>query len=247
MQATNTPPRSGRNESAADAVAFHDQIAARWEGKYRKSSFATRNHTLARCLDELSLHGKYWLDAGCGSGTQARLLAQRGAIVQGVDGSMAMIQQARTEAARHGSSHENLTFTWVKSIETLPFTGASFDGVLCSSVLEYVADPNKCVAEVARILRPGGVYIVSVPNRASVVRQTLHVSYRLTSVLGKPWPRWLEFSRQEFLTHEFAAILLRHQFTVEAHYSFGGPLPGWLACQPWGGSLMMFVATKGTP
>ena len=45
----------------------------------------------------------------------------------------------------------------------------SCDGVLCSSVLEYVSDVDTCLKEFARVLRPAGLLLVSVPNRHSIV------------------------------------------------------------------------------
>jgi len=63
---------------------------------------------------------------------------------------------------------------WVKSLHGmgmdvaadvagLPFVGESFDGVLCTQVLEHCPDPARALAEVARVLRPGGRLLISVP------------------------------------------------------------------------------------
>jgi SAM-dependent methyltransferase len=46
----------------------------------------------------------------------------------------------------------------------LPFPGATFDRVLCSEVLEHVADPAAATAELARVVKPGGLFAVSVPT-----------------------------------------------------------------------------------
>jgi SAM-dependent methyltransferase len=49
------------------------------------------------------------------------------------------------------------------SAEALPFTDASFDTVLCTEVLEHLRDPRAAIAEAARVLRPGGHLILSIP------------------------------------------------------------------------------------
>jgi 2-polyprenyl-3-methyl-5-hydroxy-6-metoxy-1,4-benzoquinol methylase len=51
------------------------------------------------------------------------------------------------------------------------FQTASFDGVICLSVLEYLDNPERCVEELFRVLRPGAQLVISVPNRHSLVRQ----------------------------------------------------------------------------
>src|SRR5204862_7644270 len=52
----------------------------------------------------------------------------------------------------------------------LPFAAGAFDRVYCSEVLEHVVDPPAAVAEIARVLAPGGVAVLSVPNEALINR-----------------------------------------------------------------------------
>ena len=49
------------------------------------------------------------------------------------------------------------------SADALPFEDGSFDTVLCTQVIEHVRTPNAVIAECARVLRPGGVLIVTAP------------------------------------------------------------------------------------
>jgi len=70
-------------------------------------------------------------------------------------------------------------------IEQMPFGDGSFDVILCSHVLEHVARPRAALAEIHRVLRPGGCLYVGVPNRRRLVG---YVGSRETSLATKV--RW---------------------------------------------------------
>lgn len=91
------------------------------------------------------------LDVGCGTGW----LAEHFRDYTGVDGS----PDAVSAAAARG---RNVTLGNVD--EPLPFPDASFDGVVLKDLLEHVADPVAVVAEVRRVLRPGGRVFASSPD-----------------------------------------------------------------------------------
>jgi len=218
---------------AASAVEFHDQIAGDWEAKYAKVSFIGRERTLKECLNGAQLTGQRWLDAGCGTGRLSRYLASRGCTVTGVDASAEMIR-----IASNGHS-KAVQFQQIADIETMDIEPASFDGVLCISVLEYLADPSAALARFASGLRPGGLLIVSVPNRLSLVRRALSTSFHACG-----WPAYFQFSRNEYRAAEFASLLKTHHLQVEKNLYLGGPLPQSLQKSAVLGSLIMFVARK---
>jgi SAM-dependent methyltransferase len=62
---------------------------------------------------------------------------------------------------------------------TIPFPDASFDSVLCTEVLEHVEDPDRLVAEIWRVLRPGGTVLATIPFSARV-HYTPHDFHRFT-------------------------------------------------------------------
>jgi SAM-dependent methyltransferase len=88
------------------------------------------------------------LDVGCGDGQIARLLAGRGADVVGVDPTWNQITVA---AARGGGPAYARADAAV-----LPFAAASFDAAIACLVFEHIDDVDGAIAEVARVLRPGG-------------------------------------------------------------------------------------------
>jgi SAM-dependent methyltransferase len=88
------------------------------------------------------------LDVGCGDGQLARRLAESGATVVGIDPTW---NQIRVAAERGGGP----TYTRAAA-DALPFPEGSFDAVLACLVFEHIDDVDGAIAEVARVLRPGG-------------------------------------------------------------------------------------------
>jgi SAM-dependent methyltransferase len=113
-------------------------------------------------LEQRGIIAGRWLDCGCADGGYAIGLAERGTTqVTGVDVLPDRIAQAR----RRGSGRPGLDFLVVDEHEPLPFPDATFDGVLLNEVLEHVADERKTLAEIHRVLKPGGHLAVFSPNR----------------------------------------------------------------------------------
>lgn len=102
------------------------------------------------------VQGKRILDAGCGSGPLAAELVARGADVTGFDGSPAMIDLARR---RLGGT---VPLTVHDLAEPLPYEDESYDVVVASLVLHYLEDWDGPLAELRRVLRPGGRLVASV-------------------------------------------------------------------------------------
>jgi 2-polyprenyl-6-hydroxyphenyl methylase / 3-demethylubiquinone-9 3-methyltransferase len=110
--------------------------------------------------------GKAVLDLGCAGGFMAEALADRGAQVTGIDPAPAAIAAARSYAAASGL---DIAYD-VGRGEALPYRDAAFDAVVCVDVLEHVSDLGKVLAEVARTLRPGGMFLFDTINRNPVAR-----------------------------------------------------------------------------
>ena len=102
--------------------------------------------------------GRRILDAGCGSGPLFAALGDRGAIVTGFDKSAAMVELARR---RLGDDADLLV---AELGSPLPFPDDMFDDVTASLVLHYLEDWGPALAELRRVLKPGGRLIVSVDH-----------------------------------------------------------------------------------
>ena len=130
------------------------------------------------------------------------------------------------------------------TIAHLPLADQSLDGILCSSVLEYVPDPAACLAEFARVLRSGGLLLVSVANRNSLVRRAQVRTHRLGRLLGQRWCTFLDYSHNEYAAAAFRALLKQHGFATANVIPFGSPIPQWLQRLDFGGSLLAFCAVR---
>ena len=103
--------------------------------------------------------GRRVLDAGCGTGYGAALLAGQANWVCGVDVSGEAIEFARSHYRR-----DNLCFLRA-SVTALPFPEASFDVIVAFEVIEHLADWRGLLAELRRVVTPEGECLISTPNR----------------------------------------------------------------------------------
>ncbi len=118
------------------------------------------------------------LDTGCGDGALAAALAGRGAEVFGVDSSQGMIAAARRRAqTQRADAH----FA-VAQAERLPFASENFDTVVAITVLCFIPDPAAAMAEMTRVLKPGGRLILGELGS----RSTWAVVRRIKGWLGSP-------------------------------------------------------------
>ncbi len=95
------------------------------------------------------------LDVACGPGIYSRLLSRRvhrGRVV-GLDVSRPMLRQARRRASGEGGA--NLSFVRASALD-LPSADAAFDAVNCCGALHLFPDPGRALAEMSRVLVPGG-------------------------------------------------------------------------------------------
>lgn len=226
------------------AVAFHDELAERWDDKYTRASFSRRADTIVTLIGNSLVGKERWLDAGCGTGTIARRLAQQGRRVTAVDGSPRMIEVARRVPCATAPMHTP-QFVVVRDIVELPFSDGSFDGIVCSSVLEYVDDPARVLSEFARVLRAGGRLVVSVPNTRALLRRLLKAAHWSTRCCGlTPWPGYLDLSKHEYTQQAFADLVERCGFAPGTWTYYGPGLPQALSGSRYGGSLLLGECVK---
>ncbi|MCK1759203.1 class I SAM-dependent methyltransferase [Bradyrhizobium sp. 137] len=97
--------------------------------------------------------GLRWIDVGCGNGAFTELILARCAPsdVQGIDPSEGQLAFARTRPGARGAVFQ------IGDAMALPFEAESFDAAVMALVLVFVRIPSKGVAELARIVRPGGL------------------------------------------------------------------------------------------
>ena len=105
--------------------------------------------------------GETILDLGCGRGTEtleAARLAGPGGTAVGLDLTEAMVEKATQNAAAQGLSNTRFV---CGDIESLPFEDEIFDAVTSNCVINHARDKSKVYAEIYRVLKPGGRFVVS--------------------------------------------------------------------------------------
>jgi ubiquinone/menaquinone biosynthesis C-methylase UbiE len=152
-------------DERSDSQAFWDSRAARYDEHFEERSGEA--HALrARLQATLKLVGPgpgTALDAGMGPGRLCAELENLGWTVYGVDASSEMVALAR---ARLPDAAGRLL---QGRIESLPFPDATFDRVTATGVLEYTVVPS-ALSDLARVLRPNGIAVVSYPNPHALYR-----------------------------------------------------------------------------
>lgn len=146
---------------------FFDSHAEDYEQKHyrgRIRSFMTvRQARMLEFADALNLSPRAEvLDAGCGPGHLVAALAKRGYRVFGLDASPEMLKRART----HVEAIQSPVSVSLRlgNIEQLPFPDAKFDAVFTAGVIEYLQGDELVLAELCRVLRPGGHLVLPVTN-----------------------------------------------------------------------------------
>lgn len=133
----------------------------------------------------MPLAGKRGIDLGCGDGVMLYKLSQTSAAVSGLDGSAEAVRLGQARLQRLGVRTEQYL---TGSVYEVPAPDASYDFVTCIEVIEHLDDPIRFLREVSRILKPGGIFVCTTPNReegqdASAVRDPYHVKEYIASEL----------------------------------------------------------------
>lgn len=175
---------------ATDTQRFWDRAAAGYDAAHDLETegvpLRLRMDVVLRVLG--SSPGRV-LDCGMGPGRLLVELEQRGWDAAGIDLSGEMVELARSRLAQRDELLQQA------SVESLPFPAASFDAAVATGVLEYVEDLPRGLAEVARVLRPGGIFVVGAPNtralstvwRHRIVYSALRAAKALVR-FGRPVP-----------------------------------------------------------
>lgn len=166
-------------------LTIYDRVADRWWSDDIRWVRTLKNLVPGRLAwfdRQIDWQGLDVLDLGCAGGFMAEALAARGAQVTGIDPAEGAIAAARAHARAGG-----LRIGYDVGVgEALPYGDASFDAVVCVDVLEHVADLTKVLAEVARSLRPGGLFLFDTINRNPLARlATITVAEDLLRLLPR--------------------------------------------------------------
>ena len=151
------------NIDAAEIAKF-EALASRWwdpSGEFRP--LHQMNPLRANYIDQRSaVAGKRVLDVGCGGGILSEGLAQRGAIVTGIDMGEAPLGVARLHLLESGLE---IDYRLSTAEDLVSEAASTYDIVTCLEVLEHVPDPASLVNACAQLVRPGGDVYFATINR----------------------------------------------------------------------------------
>ncbi len=140
------------------------------------------------------LAGRSALDMGCGAGLLAEPLARLGAQVTAVDAAAESVAVARDHAAQRGLGIDYR----VGGSEAV--VGETFDLVCSLEVVEHVAEPRGFVAALAAAVAPGGLLVMSTPNRTPLSRVALVAGAEAVGAIPKGTHDWDRFLTPEELS-----------------------------------------------
>jgi 2-polyprenyl-6-hydroxyphenyl methylase/3-demethylubiquinone-9 3-methyltransferase len=138
------------------------------------------------------------LDVGCGGGLLSERFAALGCAVTGIDRSLPTLATASEHARSMG-----LDIRYQPGdAEALPFGARQFDAACCCDVLEHVDDVDRVVSEIARVLKPGGVFFFDTINRtwqSNLLAIKAAQDWALTRLVPRNVHVWERFVRPQEL------------------------------------------------
>ncbi|MEY4728932.1 MAG: 3-demethylubiquinone-9 3-O-methyltransferase [Pseudomonadota bacterium] len=132
------------------------------------------------------------LDVGCGGGLLSEQFAAIGCKVTGIDRSAPTLNAAKAHAEKTGL---NIRYLEADG-ETLPFAAQHFDIVCCCDVLEHVDELDVVMAEISRVLKPGGIFFFDTINRT--IRSNI-----IAIKVAQDWPLTRFMPRNVHVWHKF--------------------------------------------
>jgi ubiquinone/menaquinone biosynthesis C-methylase UbiE len=167
-------------DSLASEKAWEDLYSGRIDR--HSYNFVTRQRAVEELLAPQAF--RRVLDLGCGTGDLVEFLVSKGAQYTGLDMSPRMIERAyRTHEPQVRSGHAHFM---VGDSERLPCRENEFDVVSAVGLIEYFPDSRRTLSEIGRVLKPGGLVLITVPHKSCInftIRNILAPVRRLLSPL----------------------------------------------------------------
>jgi 2-polyprenyl-6-hydroxyphenyl methylase/3-demethylubiquinone-9 3-methyltransferase len=243
MEKAPSPSSAGAADTATD---FFGAQAQRWYALYQsKPTFKDRLALFTGAARQVLPPGGRILDFGCGAGNISLALAEGGFDVVGVDGALGMLEAGRAEAERRGLARVSFERMDAAEVRLEP---EAYDGIVCSSVIEYVPDDARLVSDLIRAIRPGGHLLISVPHKASLFGRAEDLWKRIALRPGEARGRHLTFSLRRYSRRGFLDTLERAGLGDFRCRYYETPVPGrvgvLISRVPLLGVMLLVVARK---
>ncbi|WP_030527633.1 class I SAM-dependent methyltransferase [Phycicoccus jejuensis] len=222
-----------------EQLAYSESMAKMLDEQARRQKAAKLIAVVRHALGVDTLEGLSAVDVGCSAGFIADELALAGATTSGVDIDEPGLEKAR---ARFG---ERVDFRLARG-EDLPFDDGSVDVVVLNHIYEHVVDPEAVVADIHRVLRPGGLLYLGIGHRWQVVEPHHRLPF-LSWLPQRAADRYMRLTGkgETYYEHYYSPAGLRRLFAAydvwdytlpvladPAAFSAGDNVPGWAARVP---------------
>ncbi len=157
-------------DKKATADFFEKAAGSYYEERYGDrrdiNTFGMLNRldTVLRLLDDYGVSGGVCLDMGCGPASVYEPLDERGYKYVGLDIAHSMLVEGRERCVRDGDDEPLLLSG---DVSQTPFADAHFDVVLAMGLMDYLDDESRYYQEIRRIMKPGGIAIITYSNKRS--------------------------------------------------------------------------------
>jgi 2-polyprenyl-3-methyl-5-hydroxy-6-metoxy-1,4-benzoquinol methylase len=216
---------------------FFDTEAPLWSKRYMRDPrfrrrFEKITSLLARMLPATAGRA---LDVGCGTGIFSQYLAHKGWNVTGIDASSEMIEEARNYELRIANYELRGKIDFQNyALESFDEVPNSFDLILSLSMLEYVEDDEAAIQTFYELLKPGGLLVVSVPNKAGMLRKMEGMVFGIRTVTrGRIFGgrgEYLKFQKRQYTPFELDILMRQFGMKKKRGMFLSGGLTGprWL-------------------
>lgn len=216
-----------------DKQRAYEQMADRFDEVMNSYDLRRRLEVVGELVGP-SLNGQLVLDAGCGTGHFSRLLSQKGARVVSLDVGAKLVAQARAKAG---------SFPVMADAAQVPFADGTFDLVASSEMIEHTPDPMSTALELIRVLKPGGRFVLTTPNKL------WHFAVVTANALGvrpyEGYENWISLKELARYT-QAGGIQISHHFGFHLIPLFGNYLRPFDALGQVFPSLFVNQAIAGT-
>lgn len=183
---------------------FYDNFSREWESRINNVETNKRLNVVFKKLFKTSdLKGKRFLEVGCGIGYFSNRATDIGAYVTGIDVGPKLIEICKS---KNKSAHFR-----VGSASDIPFKNNIFEVLLSTEVIEHVDDQSKAINEMIRVVKPGGLLVITTPNK---------LFKPLFDLLSKIGLRPYKGNEKWFYPWSLRRILVKKGLVVQKEYFF---------------------------